>query len=165
MTLRLTEICDLAYRFVPNAATDRRLYTEGRRSWWAAHEIGHFLVATRKECLQPKFGIDIHAEILSPIHRYVVIREIAATSISQRLLRRSGHRSLADDEIQYTDETTLDCSFESWCKHSVGKLLRTNKVTRLPTSCRGLEALLMRKAREVGTTFYPSRRAAEDARR
>ena len=49
----------------------------------------------------------------------MIAKEIAATTISQRLLRRSGHAALADEEIQYTDETTLDCSFERWCKRSV----------------------------------------------
>ena len=96
----------------------------------------------------------------SPQFHYVIAKEIAAISISQRLLRRSGHVTLADEEIQYTDENTLECSFEHWCKRAVRKLLHANKATRLPTSRGGMEALLARKARLVETTFYPSRRAA-----
>lgn len=150
MTLSLAELYDLAFRFVPVAAVDRRLYLYDDQ-WWPAHEIGHFLVATPKECRQAKFGIDTCAKFPSPLYRYVVIREIAATTISQRLLRRSGHKVIADDEIQYTDEGTLDCSFERWCKRSVAALLRANNAARLPRSYRRLEALLARKAHKVGT--------------
>lgn len=129
MTLRLAEIRDLAYRFVPGTAADRRLYDCGPRSWWPAHEIGHFLVATCVECRQPLFGLDLYMQNLvdlymkTPRYHYVIAREIAATSISQRLLRRSGHTALANEEIQYTDEDTLERSFERWCKRSVEKLL------------------------------------------
>ena len=163
MTLRLAEIRDLAYRFVPTSAADRRLYERGPRSWWPAHEIGHFLVATPAECGQFMFGLVTYAARDTTL-RYVIPREIAATLISQRLLRRSGHAALADEEIQYTDEATLECSFERWCKRSVEKLLRANKALRLPTTRQGLEVLLTRKAREAGTTYYPSRRAANRSR-
>ena len=165
MTLGLAEIHNLAYRFVPAVAATNKLRDCGERSWWPAHEIGHFLVATPAECRQVLFGIDSDDDgyILpeSPKFHYVVAKEVAATSISQRLLRRSGHTTLADEEIQYTDEATLDCSFERWCRRAVRTLLCTNKVMRLPATFLGLEALLTRKAHESGTTFYPSRRAAE----
>lgn len=164
--MRLSEIRDLAHRFVPQAAADRRLYECGPRSWWPAHEIGHFLVATADECRQPRFGIDDEESpgIDKSWSRYAIAKEIAATSISQRLLRRSGHGSLAVDEIQYTDEHTLECAFEAWCERAVQKLLRANKTARLPSTRAGLEALLARKARVVATAIYPSRRAAEAAR-
>jgi hypothetical protein len=112
-------------------------------------------VATTKECREPKFGIDICAEQGTAKYRYVIIKEIAATSISQRLLRRSGHADLADDEIQYTDENTIECSFERWCKRSVQTLLRKNQVTRLPSTPKGLERLLARKARQAGQRTPP----------
>ena len=163
--LNLDQIWDLARCFVPAAAADHRLLDSGPRSWWPAHEIGHFLIATSAECREPRFDIDTYAVAGTPLFRYVIAKEIAATSISQRLLRRSGHVVIADEEIQYTDEETLECSFERWCKRSVERLLRTNKALRLPTTPQGLEALLARKAREVGTTFHPSRRAAESAPR
>lgn len=140
----------LAKRFVPAAAADRRLYDSGAKSWWPAHEIGHFLVATAAECREPMFGIDTFATAGSAAYRYVIAKEIAATSISQRLLRRSGHHDLADDEIQYTDENTIECWFERWCKRSVHALLRKNRVTRLPATAAGMERLLARKIHEVG---------------
>ena len=149
MTLRLAEIWDLARRFVPEAAADRRLRESGPRSWWPAHEIGHFLVATPVECREPRFGIDTHAETDTTVFRYVVAKEIAATSISQRLLRAAGHAAIADEEIQYTDEATLECSFEHWCRRRVERLLRANKVVRLPRTRDGLARLLARKEREV----------------
>jgi hypothetical protein len=169
MTLRLVDIWDLAYRFVPTPAADWRLYESGCRSWWPAHEIGHFLVATPDECAQYQFDLDLSMNELTPYtkaprYRYVIAREIAATSISQRLLRRSRHVALAEEEIQYTDETTLECAFERWCKQSVGKLLRANKALRLPTTRRGLEALLTDKASAVGSPHYSSRRDAKRAR-
>lgn len=151
-TLRLNQIWDLAYRFVPPAAADRRLYESGPNSWWPAHEIGHFLVATAKECHEPKFGIDTCAAQGTSTYRYVIAKEIAATAISQRLLRRSGHADLADDEIQYTDESTIECAFEHWCKRSTHTLLRKNRVMRLPSTATGIERLLARKASQVGTT-------------
>lgn len=150
--LHLNQIWNLACRFVPLAAADRRLHDSGSNSWWPAHEIGHFLVATRAECHEPKFGIDTCAEQGTSMYRYVIAKEIAAIAISQRLLRRSGHSELADDEIQYTDENTIECSFERWCKRSVHALLRKNHVIRLPSTATGIERLLARKARQVGTT-------------
>ena len=163
--LRLTEIRDLAYRFVPGAAADERLYRTGPRAWWPAHEIGHFLVATRRECRRHMFNIDISSGLdyacTARRYRYAVAKEIAAISVSQRLLFRAGHRKLADEEIQYTDEDTLDCAHEAWCKRAVSALLREHRIRRLPTTREGLEVLLARKAREVSTTPYPSRQAAE----
>lgn len=161
--LRLGEIRDLAYRFVPGVAADYRLYESGARSWWPAHEIGHFLVATRDECHTFMFGIGDCATSGTSKYRYFISREIAAISISQRLLRRSGYGNLADEEIYYTDENTIDCSFERWCRRTVRALLHTNRVLRLPTTYTRLEALLTRKAREVDTPTYSSRRAAENA--
>lgn len=167
MTLRLTEIHDLAQRFVPHVAADKRLFTYGHRSWWPAHEIGHFLIATAPECRRPKFGIGVDSDERSlgtRLYRYIIAREIAATSISQRLLRRSGHKVLADEEIQYTAEDTLECSYESWCKRAVQKLLCAHKALRLPTTRRGLEARLLQKARAMRTPSYSSRRGANTAR-
>lgn len=163
MTLQLAEIRDLAYRFVPGAAADSRLYEYGARSWWPAHEIGHFLVATRHECGQHMFGIDSYegSRCTPKRYRYVVAKELAAISVSQRMLRRSGHTALADEEIEYTDMDTLDCSFEPWCKRAVNKMLRDHRIVRLPATFKTMEALLTRKAREAGTSHYPSRRAAE----
>lgn len=163
MTISLVEIRDLAYRFVPGAAADSRLYQYGPRSWWPAHEIGHFLVATRHECRQYMFGIDGYesASCTPKRYRYVVTKELAAITVSQRMLRRSGHIVLADEEIEYTDMDTLDCSFDAWCKGAVNKLLRAHRIVRLPTTFGGMEALLTRKAHKVGTTFYPTRQAAE----
>jgi hypothetical protein len=163
MTLRLAEIHDLAYRFVPGAAADERLYAYGPRSWWPAHEIGHFLVATHRECRQYMFGIDGYesARCTPKRYRYVITKELAAISVSQRMLRRSGHITLADEEIEYTDMDTLDCSFEPWCKRAVRKLLHDHRIARLPATFKTMEALLARKAREVDTKTYPSRSAAE----
>lgn len=147
--LDLGQIHRLARRYVPKSAADRRLYDSGPASWWPAHEIGHFLIATPAECREPRFGIDTYAAHGTSYHRYVVAKEIAATAISQRLLRRSGHGAIADEEIQYTDEATLECSFERWCRRAVERMLIMNRVVRLPTTGRGLEALLARKTRAV----------------
>ena len=151
--LTLGAIRDLACRFVPAEAADSRLYEYGYRSWWPAHEIGHFLVATPRECHQPQFGIDGYVTIDSQSYRYAITREIAAMSISQRLLRRAGHSSLADEEIEYTDENTLADTFEPWCRRAVRRLLRANSVARLPRTRKRLEGLLTRKACEAGTAI------------
>lgn len=162
--MTLTEIHDFAWRFVPPAAVDERLYTEGERSWWPAHEIGHFLIATTRECRQRLFGLDTDVTYfyptLKPRIRYVIIRELAAMSISQRILRRAGHVTWADQEIQYTDETTLHYAIEPWCRRAVRRLLSAHQVRRLPASSTGIEALLTRKARAVGTSFYRTRNDA-----
>ena len=166
LRLLLSEIHDLAWRYVPAIAADDRLYTSGPRSWWPAHEIGHFLVATARECRQFMFGIDGYEVPASPRrHRYLVTRELAATSISQRLLRHAHHAALADEEIQYTSEDTLDCSFERWCKDAVTELLRANSVQRLPTAHDGLKKLLERKARAVRTTPHESLQESREAHR
>lgn len=163
-TLRLTEICDLAHRFVPSAAVDERLHMYGHRSWWPAHEIGHFLVATRSECRKRMFNLDLAIGLDHVVGRgsyhYAIAKEIAAISVSQRLLRRAGHAKLANEEIEFTDEDTLDCSHETWCKRAVRALLRKHRIKRLPTTFKGLEALLTRKAAEVETKTHASRQAA-----
>lgn len=167
LRLLLSEIYDLAWRYVPAIAADDRLYTSGPRSWWPAHEIGHFLVATPAECRQPMFGIaDDLPERAGRRYHYLIARELAATSISQRLLRRSRHAGLADEEIEYTAEDTLDCRFDRWCRSSVARLLRANRAARLPTTLGALERLLRRKALEVDTTphnsFSDARRAPQE---
>ena len=149
MPLSLRDIHRLAVRYVPTAAADHRLFDDDARSWWPAHEIGHFLVATSAECREHKFGIDIDAEAGTAAHRYMVAKEIAAMSISQRLLRRSGHAAIADEEIQFTDEWTLECSFERWCRRAVSKMMQLNRTMRLPTTAITLERLLARKTREI----------------
>ena len=158
--MKLSQIRDLAYRFVPVEAADARLFDTTCRSFWPAHEIGHFLVATDFECRSSRFNLDNTVRTGTAKYRYVIAREIAAMSISQRLLRRAGHGKIADEEIEYTEEKTLECSYERWCKHEVAKLLRTNHAHRLPTTFDGLELLLSRKARTVKTAPYPSRKAA-----
>lgn len=184
MSLTLVQLHELAWRFVPAAAADDRLYMMGPRSWWPAHEIGHFLVASSAECCDPWFGIDIDLTLSalgieigehgydvrrlcqSPkaaAIRYIIVREIGATKISQRLLRRAGHLQLAEEEIQHTDEGTLECSFEPWCKSALKKLLLRHRVSRLPVTYDGLEATLTRRARETQTIPHTSLRAARDA--
>jgi hypothetical protein len=159
--MALSEIRDLAFRYVPGAAADPRLYNYGARSWWPAHEIGHFLIATHDECREPLFDLDIALPSKTgPLYEYAVAKEIAAISVSQRLLRRSGHAALADEEIEYSDPDTLDCSFDAWCKRAVRKLLREHRIRRLPTTAAGLERVLMRKAREVDTPVHYPKEAA-----
>lgn len=149
MTLRLAEIHALACRFVPEDAASWHLYHEGARSWWPAHEIGHFLIATRRECRQLEFGLaSSHGTRLS--WRYRSTRELAATSISQRLLRHAGHTRLADEEIQYTCPDTLTLASRRWYKDAIRALLTEHRVMRLPTTGEGLEKLLKRKAHAVG---------------
>lgn len=147
MTLRLPDIHRLAVRYVPTVAADRRLFDDDARSWWPAHEIGHFLVATSAECRERKFGIGLGAEAGTAKHRYIVAKEIAAMSISQRLLRGAGHAEIADEEVQFTDEWTLEFSFERWCRHAVTKLMQANRTRRLPRTVAGLNRLLARKTR------------------
>jgi hypothetical protein len=149
VTLRLRDIHRLAVRYVPTVAADHRLFDHAARSWWPAHEIGHFLVATSAECREHKFGIGIDAEAGTAAHRYIVAKEIAAMSISQRLLRGAGHAEIADEEVQFTDEWTLECSFEHWCRRSVAKMMQDNRTRRLPKTVTGLAGLLARKTREV----------------
>jgi len=161
MTLGLVQLRELAFRFVPPAAADERLYTSGKDSWWPAHELGHFLIATAEECRQIGFGIDDEPahepRFESPRWRYVMSREVAAMSVSQRLLRRSGHTKIANSESFYTDEWVTEVSIhESWCRLAVRDLLRSNRAHRLPTTVAGMESLLVRKAMEVGTKFYVS---------
>jgi hypothetical protein len=162
VTLQLAEIRDLAYRFVPPEAADERLYSErGEFSWWPAHEIGHFLVATADECRQDGFGIDDAPKYDSTRWRYVMSREVAAMSISQRMLLRSGHTKVARSELVYTDEWVIEVgSHEQWCKRTTRRLLQANRARCLPATLAGMEALLTRKATEVGTKFY---RTVEEA--
>jgi len=170
----LNEISELAYRFVPGVAADARLYQDTSSAWWPAHEIGHFLVATARECRIRMFDLDRetdrfgdfgpHAGQTSSRLRYLISREAAAMSISQRLLRRAGHTKVADEEIDYTDPMALDCALEGWCQRAVQGLLCRNRIQRLPATYEGLERLLTWKAHTVSTTFYLTRSDAESGR-
>lgn len=152
--LSLANLKKLAVRYVPSIAADARMH-ENARSWWPAHELGHFLVASADECLRDRFGLEYFDEVpISNKHaiaswRHALASEVAAMSISQRLLRRAGHIKLADEEIKYTDETTIDSSFELWCQRATRRLLAFHHVTRLPTTYAGLERMLVRKTRYV----------------
>lgn len=149
MPIRLAEIHALACRFVPQKAASWHLYEEGARSWWPAHEIGHFLIATRHECQRPEFGLSSFRGRPWP---YRAVRELAAMSISQRLLRHSGHTRFADEEIQHTSPDTLKLTREDWYARATRALLHKHHLTRLPTTHTGLERLLLRKS---AITFAP----------
>jgi hypothetical protein len=115
------------------------------------------LIATYDECRASQFDLDRGTPDCC---FYEVTHELAAMSISQRLLRRAGHVKLADDEIDYTDIETCEASREPKYKRAVAKLLRDNRALSLPSTFARLEVRLMRKAHTVDTYFYPSRRAA-----
>lgn len=161
MPITLSELLELAFRFVPVKAADYRVYRSGPHSWWPAHEMGHFLVASPRECRMPLFGLEYAPSQGKRRLDYITAKELAATSISQRLLRQSGYFVLANDEIEYTSEDTLEWGLDAEGKRLVSKYLKTYRARRLPTTFKGLEALLKRKAKAVGTPFYASRAMAE----
>jgi len=131
ITLRdLSELCDL---HVPKIA--RRWFS--RESYWPAHEIGHLLTTEAWRHLRPSFGLDA-PEVDEREEHELRCRELAAMSVSRRLLCAAGRPDLARDERADTDSTTV-----SWDDRGrVERILRRFRVLRLPRDRAGLEARL-----------------------
>lgn len=151
------DILELAEKFVPehcrhDSSTARACFdastpkTVRSKEWWPAHELGHAVVASACEFRFQFFGIaDGDSLYPWPDHyprtseNYRRSMELAAMSVSKRLLEAAGEAALADEELQGTDETTLEWEDRGM----VRRILRRRDAINIPTTSRAeLEAWL-----------------------
>lgn len=105
----LQRLCDL---YVPHVSRHSGSF-DTHDAWWPAHELGHLLIATRREIGKPMFGIDDSDALGYPLklssrrHTYLLTMECAAMTISAQLLTAAGRADLAAIEYDGTDRSTI----------------------------------------------------------
>lgn len=142
--LDLKELCD---RYVPKTSRHDRSF-DGP-DWWPAHELGHLLIAAPDEVGQTLFGLSDSDELDGPFdlnpsrQRYLLSIECAAMTLSARMLRNVGHRDLADEEFNDTDDNTMYW----WDSHEeLVKQLVADRCPRVPRTRVRLERLLQQRS-------------------
>lgn len=125
MTLRdLRDLCD---RYVPAESRHPNSMPVVCEKWWYAHEIGHLLTVTLAQIGQVMFGMDVEVLIDQDEHE-LRCRELAAMSVSRRLLTAAGRRDLTEQEVEDTDYRTT-----AWGdKGRVEEILRAHHCLKLP---------------------------------
>lgn len=142
------DLLELAQRYVPRVALNHhQTGLNDANCWWPAHELGHLLVATPRERRRPMFGLKVvggidHDDLIVSEH-YAMRLEIAAMNISGRLLRCAGRPDLADEEIQLTDEDTVEWSWSH--RGCVRRTLKARRLLRLPRTRSALETMIERR--------------------
>lgn len=104
-SMELDDLSKLMSRYVPRVARHPRS-SYARAKWWPAHEIGHMLIANRKDMSMRMFGLDAWESDRYTNH-YVLCIELAAIDISRRLLLACGRPDLVKKERDCTDDGTL----------------------------------------------------------
>lgn len=138
----LHELCD---RWVPLVARHEASLTEvDHETWWFAHEIGHMLTVEPSACSLPMFGLSADLPTSTD-----VACELAAMSVSRRLLTAVGHERLYRIEVAVTPEYVLDTG-QPW---RVRRILAWRRLTRMPTrpTREWLETKLIQAARGTST--------------
>lgn len=130
----LRELCD---RYVPDKCRHEDSFDRAV-DWWPSHELGHLLTVARWRIGREMFGLDGGPE------RELRSHELAAMSVSRRLLETAGRRDLARAEYHDTDDSTLHYYDD---RGRVNAILRRHRVVRLPTTRGGLERILQRAVR------------------
>jgi hypothetical protein len=132
----LDDLRDLCKRYVPAGSRHPDSLPGLYETWWWAHEIGHLLTVPLAQIGQPMFGMDTEVLIDRDMcdEHELRCRELAAMSVSWRLMTAAGRRDLAKQEFEDTDFMTA-----SWDdKGRVEEILREHKCLRLPRDRRGL---------------------------
>jgi hypothetical protein len=131
----LRELCD---RFVPTTSRHHNSISGSiykSTAWWPAHELGHLIVAAKRDIGKPMFGID---EDSSYSAHYCRCMEIAAMHVSRRLLTAVGRPDLADVEAEDTDLDTLYYDDRGDAKG----ILRKRRALKIPRTRKRLAVLL-----------------------
>jgi hypothetical protein len=140
--LTIRDLCDLFRRYVPAASRHTSASSGDGPLWWPAHELGHLLTVPPRAIGLPMFGLDDDADpdqLCVPERR---CRELAAMSVSYRLLVACGRPDLADQEREDTDHETMEYSWEDHARRRVPEILREHGCLRIPRSREVLETKL-----------------------
>ena len=154
--LILGDIRVLYQRYVPDASRHPGAREVGGPRWWPAHEIGHLLTVPHRNIGMPMFGLDNEGASYEETERFLAY-ELAAMSISRRLLTACGHPELfyhpKIGELEASDYDVVHFGSRSYAQ----RLLRRRQLLRLPRTRAGLEVLCQRALAGTPTT----RRAPE----
>ena len=137
--LTLADLRRLCDRYVP--LTSRHPGSLDRDDhWWHAHELGHLLTVDSRDIGQPLFGLEwSEASATDPRREHELrCRELAAMSVSRRLLIAAGRADLVRAEIDSTDGATLRYADRG----RVRRILRKHRCLRLPSTRAELERKL-----------------------
>jgi hypothetical protein len=134
----LRDLRTLCNRYVPEESRHPNSWPPFVDDWWPAHELGHLLTADLDKIGQPLFGMDDDQVPDDAVEHELRCRELAAMSISGRLLTASGRGDLASQEREDTDTTTM-----YWDDRGrVDEILRAFRCVRLPRTRARLERKL-----------------------
>lgn len=163
----LRELCD---RYVPRTSRHPGSQVDmdsmdnqsmDGNEWWHAHEIGHMLTVPLENIGQPYFGIRVPwPEPCSNEHE-LRCYELAAMSISRRLVVAAGRPDLARVEENRTEVRTLKWNDRGGMR----RILRRRGCLRLPRTRDGLEkkliAICVAAKSDDGATALVNARPAE----
>jgi hypothetical protein len=149
--LTLSDIRALYERYVPQASRHSGARV-GFSLWWPAHEIGHLLTIPRRNIGMSLFGLDNAGADSQETERSQVY-ELAAMSISRRLLTACGRPDLFRDELEATDDDVMHFGSRSRAR----RLLRKRRLLRLPHTRSGLEILCQRALAPASTPREPNK--------
>lgn len=149
--LTLSDIRALYERYVPQSSrhSGARL---GFSLWWPAHEIGHLLTVPRRNIGMPLFGLD-NAGATSQETACAQAYELAAMSISRRLLAACDRPDLFCDELEASDYDVMHFGSHNRAR----RLLRKRRLLRLPRTRSGLETLCQRALAPTSTPREPNK--------
>lgn len=140
MTLR--DLRSLYLRHVP--VSSRHYNADDGAKWWHAHELGHLLTVEPDSIGWSMFGLDDANDPHGQNVHDRLCRELAAMSVSRRLLKACGREDIAQLEIEETDSVTLRYLDEPKARRRVDAILREHSCLRIPRTRDALAAKLER---------------------
>lgn len=142
MPLTLDDIFDLYQRYVPEASRHENADDEPE-SWWPAHELGHLLTVPPRQIGLPWFGLPVEPSPCDPNADRGYAYELAAMSVSRRLLASSGRPDLfsgPNGELEGSGSNVMLYGSHVYAR----RIMRRRGVLRLPRDRSRLEARIRR---------------------
>lgn len=145
--LTLDDIFELYLRYVPTVSRHESA-EDLPDTWWPAHELGHLLTVPRCQIGKPMFGLP-QVGPCDPNAPRSYAYELAAMSISRRLLKAVGQPKLFDQELEASEYDVIHYGSHACAR----RILRRRNLLRLPHDHPCLEARVRRAL--LGTLFAP----------
>lgn len=139
--LRLDDLLALCRAYVPRKSRHGASYTRhSKGQWWPAHELGHLLTVPREAIGLPLFGMNTDVPYSDPSFAVQAAYELAAMSVSRRLLTTVGRPDLFEIESEGSDYEVMHYGSYRRAK----TILRKTRTLRIPRTVRALERRLER---------------------
>jgi hypothetical protein len=147
VTMRLTidDIFELYLRYVPESSRHDNADEEAD-SWWPAHELGHLLTVPPRQIGLPWFGLPVELGPYEPGADRSYAYELAAMSVSRRLLEAARRPKLFDSELENSNLVVIHYGSRA----SARRILRRRGVLRLPRDRVRLETMVRRAVGLLG---------------